>query len=81
MQGSIQSCWKRADPALQGVASAHAPGVTGELLNNTTRKDESRSFWLCMWVAGWRKDDDKRWRGRQAFLAVKEKGITLLKLS
>lgn len=25
--------------------------------------------------------DDKRWRGRQAFLAVKEKGITLLKLS
>lgn len=55
--------------------------MTGELLNNTTRKDESRSFWLCMWVARWIKDDDKRWRGRQAFLAVKEKGITLLKLS
>lgn len=38
LAGSIPSCWKRADPALQGVASTHAPGVTGELLNNNSQE-------------------------------------------
>lgn len=58
--------------------------MTGELLNNNTEEKmrAGGSGSARGWLDGEKIiKDDKRWRGRQALLAMKEKGITLLKLS